>query len=135
MRRLLVGSGALLSVAAALVFFARAEIIDVLLRHGRFAAEDAARTASNLGYFCLCIVPLGLATILVRCICVLGAPRLYAASGLVAALVYLVAARRLVAPMGAEGLALASAIGSTSLCVLLLLSLFIKMRRRRIIRT
>jgi putative peptidoglycan lipid II flippase len=117
--RMLATSAAVLTAMAVALFAVRAQVVDVLLRHGRFVEADAGRTVSNLGMFCLAIVPLGMAMMLVRLICVLGAQGTYACAGIASAAVYLVAARLLVPAMGASGLALASAVGSTCLSLLL----------------
>jgi hypothetical protein len=67
--------------------------------------------------------------LLVRLVCALGAHRRYALAGIASAAVYLVAARGLVPAMGAEGLALASAVGSACLCLFLAVGAFTLLRR------
>lgn len=130
-RRVVAWSAVLLTLVAFGMLVLRNEVIAVLLRHGKFTAADAGQTAENLRFYCLCIAPLGLAMMLVRCVCVLRAVWLYSVGGLLSAAVYLATAHLLVRAMGAEGLALASAAGNAVLCGFLLVSVLVLLQRRK----
>jgi putative peptidoglycan lipid II flippase len=129
--RLLSTAAACLLAAAGILFVLRKTIVRLVFERGEFTAQNTAHIASILGVFCLGVVPLGVAMILVRYLTAVRATWLYAAAGISAAAVYWVFAAQLAQGLGARGLALANVLGNTWLCLALLGGALLVARRRR----
>ena len=132
LRVLILVSVIALGAIAVLLFFTRAWVVSLLLGYGRFTGQDVVRTASVLGCFCLTIVPIGLAIVLLRSVLVLQKASYYAIGGIVSLAVWWWVAQALVPTLGSGGLGVASAAGYLALDAALVLGLWVGLRKQQV---